>query len=155
MTISTKIILDVDTIPRVDIDFMNNTHFEEVEMVKDLGELITAYQKQGTCTENEKTQITTLLENWLEHTQAHFSRENELMIEINFPAYSIHFSEHEAALSKITDIIGTWKIDGNIDPVAEFIFFFWPAWFDGHVNSMDMMTAKIAVMGGYDPYTQS
>lgn len=140
-----KIILETDTISRVDLNFMNKTHFEEIEMVKELGETITAYQENNKGVEK----ITRLLNSWLEHTKLHFARENELMQETHFPALSIHSQEHDAALNQMELITKEWQTNKNIEAVADFVFINWPHWFNTHVNSMDMMTAKFAVMNGY------
>ena len=145
----TKTVLDVETIPRVDIDFMNNTHFEEIEMVKKLGELISAYQEKDEHDDNEITQISKGLKNWLDHTIVHFERENELMQKTGFPAYPVHSQEHEIALEKMKTMIQAWEQKQDIDLIADYIFTLWPEWFNTHVNSMDMMTAKFAKMNGF------
>jgi len=142
-----NIILETDTIPHVDLNFMNTTHFEEIEIVKELGEFISAYQENDTESNAEK--ITQLLNIWLEHTEAHFARENELMQETHFPAYPVHSQEHEMAFKQMETVIKAWQTDKDIETVAEFVFSYWPDWFNAHVNSMDMMTAKFALMKGY------
>ncbi len=142
-----KIILETNTIPRVELEFMNKIHFEEIEMVKTLGEFIVTYQENDTKSNAEK--ITNLLNNWLEHTEAHFSRENALMQETHFPAFPIHSQEHENAFNQMETVIKAWQTNKDIKTVAKFVFTFWPDWFNTHVNSMDMMTAKFAVMQGY------
>lgn len=151
MFLATKTILDVATIPRVEIDFMNKTHFEEIEMVKNLGTLITAFQEKDTQTDNEIKQIEQGLNNWLEHTKLHFKRENELMQETGFPAFPIHSGEHEIALNKMKTVVQAWEQSNDIELVADYVFNLWPTWFNAHVNSMDMMTAKFAVMNGFNP----
>ena len=151
MITSTKIVLNTTAIPHVAIDFMNDTHFEEIEMVKTLGELIVAYQED----DNNLEKITHSLHKWLQHTQEHFDRENALMMEIQFPAYPVHSDEHERALTEMTEIVKEWESSNDIELIADYVFSLWPAWFDQHVNSMDMMTAKFAVMNGYDPHSQT
>jgi hemerythrin len=145
MTTLTKVVLDVDTIPRLDLDFMNNTHFEEVEMVKSLGSLIDNYQQN----ENSNPALTQALDQWLEHTQAHFCRENELMIDIGFPMYAMHSGEHSRVLEDMKDRFAFWKQAHDIDLLAQYVFIDWPLWFEAHVNSMDMITARFAAMNGY------
>ena len=142
-----KTILERETIPRVDLDFMNNTHFEEIEMVKELGKLVDSF----IVNDNQKNQnvLTQKLNAWLDHTTAHFERENNLMQETGFPAYSIHKDEHNTALNQMKNVINAWIKKQNIELVEDYIFSLWPAWFDQHVNTMDMMTAKFAVMNGY------
>ena len=150
----TKTTLDVSTIPRVDIDFMNNTHAEEVEMVITLSNIITVYMKSDSKTDDQKQGITQALESWLQHTKLHFEKENELMREVQFPAYLMHAGEHESTLQKMISIVNEWKSTKSIEPVADFVFTAWPSWFESHINSMDTMTAKFAVMNGYDPQSQ-
>lgn len=153
MTTLTKTVLQTEAIPLVDIDFMNNTHFEEITMVQALGELITAYQQHDNPSVGETQMITESLENWLQHTQAHFERENALMRITNFPVYQIHAGEHETALEQMSGIVKTWQQNNDIDQLAGYIFSLWPAWFSGHVDSMDMVTARFAVMNGFDPHS--
>ncbi len=153
MNLPTKIVLNEKMIPHLEIDFMNNTHFEEIKMVKLIGKLISSYQKNDTQSEEEINQITCSLEEWLDHTRAHFTRENTLMMEINFPAYPIHSGEHEKVLTEMTSIVEEWKKNNDIEALVDYVFYRWPSWFDQHVNSMDMMTAKIAVMHGFDPHS--
>ena len=143
----TKTVLQKEYIPQVELDFMNNTHFEEIEMVNKLGELVTSY----LTNKNQQTQqaITQNLNTWLDHTQAHFERENELMQETGFPALPIHKSEHDRALNQLTEVIHLWTQQQNIEAVEDYIFTQWPTWFEQHVNTMDMMTAKFAIMNGY------
>ena len=151
MTQSAETALDANAIPRVDIDFMNHTHAEEMEMVITLSNLITIYMQSDSKTDDQKQGITQALENWLQHTQAHFSRENALMKEVQFPPYSMHAGEHESTLEKMTSIVNEWKLNNDIKSVENFVFNAWPTWFEAHISTMDMMTAKFAVMAGYDP----
>jgi hemerythrin len=151
VTKPTEAVLDANTMPRVDIDFMNTTHAEEMEMVITLGNLITVYMQSDTQTADEKLNVSHALEAWLQHTKAHFSRENELMKEIQFPPSAMHISEHENTLELMTTIVEQWKLSHDIKPIENFVFNVWPTWFESHINSMDMMTAKFAVMNGYDP----
>ena len=148
-------IIETKDIPQVELDFMNATHFEEIAMVKSLGELVSNYQQSANdsnsnsnSNSNEKA-ITESLQEWLSHTTAHFERENELMQQTGFPALPVHSNEHQQALKNMQAIIEAWQHNHDIDLLADFIFDLWPNWFNTHVNTMDMMTAKFAVMNGY------
>ncbi len=152
MTVKNKTVLNAGTIPHVALDFMNNTHFEEIELVEKLGELISDYEQSDTPSQAETKILSEMLDQWLHHTQAHFLRENELMQQINFPMISVHSMEHESALDNMTNIVRSWQSDFNTQALAEYVFTSWPAWFDNHVNSMDMITAHFAVMQGFDPH---
>ncbi|MDF1589333.1 MAG: hypothetical protein P1P93_09315 [Gammaproteobacteria bacterium] len=149
MTVS-KTILSPESFPHVELDFMNTTHFEEIELVKKIGDYISAYQQS----EEERDDITLLLDLWFSHTRAHFAVENELMLAINFPAYSIHLHEHEHdhALTTMAGIVEAWKRDHDLAPLEQYVFSFWPQWFHNHVNTMDVITAQFARMHGVEPH---
>lgn len=151
---SSKIILETETIPRVNLRFMDNTHFEEIEMVKELGEFITRYQEAGDESNDSNAIEITITEKliiWFNHTIAHFERENKLMEQVDFPAYPMHSKEHDIALNRMKRIVRLWQTNKDIESLADFVFSFWPNWFNGHVNSMDMMTARFALMNGFNP----
>ena len=138
-------IIKAEEITQVDIDFMNHTHTEEVSLVNTLGKAVKAY----TTNPSIGVEISQQLKQWLEHTKAHFTRENTLMQETGFPAYPIHKNEHEIALKRLQTVIDNWENDKDIGYLDDYIFTVWPAWFKGHVDSMDLMTAKFAVMNGF------
>lgn len=138
-------IINADDITRVALNFMNHTHEEEADLVNELGKVIKKYSSD----ESIKSKISLLLDQWLDHTKAHFSRENELMDETGFPAYPMHKNEHEVALRRLQTVIDMWEKNSDIGLLEDYIFTLWPAWFKGHIGSMDLMTAKFAVMNGY------
>ncbi len=147
-----KTILETDSMARVNLAFIDNAHFEEVQIVKDLGKLITTYQDENIkndATDQYEEQITVILITWLRHTIAHFSAENELMQQINFPTMRLHTQEHETELNRIKRIIRLWQTDKEITLLADFVFNFWPNWFKAHIRSMDMSMARFAIMNGY------
>ncbi len=142
------IILEQETIPKVALDFMNNTHFEELKIVKEIAELINTLKIDNNKIHIQKS-LSETLNAWLKHTVEHFKHENELMKETDFPAYSIHKKEHEIALERMKKVINKWIEDQDINLIHDYIFSFWPMWFTQHINTMDMMTAKFAVSHGY------
>ena len=137
--------LNPENIFLVDINFMNQTHLEEVKMVNELMETVNAQLSGG----QNNLEISQQLAQWLEHTQAHFSRENELMQETQFPAFSIHSEEHGIALNRMQAVIDAWEQNKDIELVKDYIFTLWPNWFKAHVSTMDKMTAEFALQNGY------
>ena len=129
--------LTPNNIPLVSIDFMNRTHREEVAQVNTLME-----QLQREPESINRKEIAELLDQWLSHTEAHFQRENELMMEVNFPPYLVHSGEHENALNVMRAVINAWQQDEDIQQLSDYVFKQWPEWFMAHVNSMDMVTAN-------------
>mgnify|MGYP000462158547 CR=1 FL=1 len=146
-----KIILEASSFPRVDIDFMNNTHFDELVIVQELGQLIAAYQQKDEPSDIETQQVTKELLDWIEHSRAHFYRENRLMTEVEFPMVQVHYQEHERVLEEMLEVANSWEKTNDIEPLVDYVFFAWPTWFNAHVNTMDLMTAQFAVMNGFSP----
>jgi hemerythrin len=132
-----------ENIPLVALDFMNQTHKEEVALVASLMEKLNAATKKQNDSE-----ISAALTKWLEHTEAHFQRENELMLEINFPPYLVHSGEHENALNLLRAVINAWEENKDLQQLSDYVLNQWPDWFMAHVNSMDTVTANFAKMKG-------
>ncbi|MCK4708824.1 MAG: hemerythrin family protein [Gammaproteobacteria bacterium] len=137
--------LNPENIYLVDLNFMNQTHFEEVEMVNALMEQVNA-RLSG---EQNNILISQQLAQWLQHTQAHFARENQLMQETDFPAFSIHSDEHNIALNRMQTVIDAWEQNQDIELLKDYVFTLWPNWFKAHISTMDKMTAEFAVSNGY------
>jgi len=140
-----KVELNIESMPLVSIDFMNQTHKEEIKMVEDLQQSLSNL----SFNENSEAEITAQLTHWLEHTKAHFNRENELMRETGFPAYPVHSGEHQMALKQLQAVVDGWIENKNSEALRNYVLTDWPNWFLGHVNSMDMVTAQFAVANGY------
>ncbi len=132
-----------ENIPLVAIDFMNQTHKEEIALVNSLMEKL-----QAAPDEENDTEISESLTQWYTHTEAHFQRENELMLEMNFPPYLVHAGEHENALNLMRAVIKAWEKNKDIPQLSDFVFNQWPEWFMAHVNSMDTVTANFAKTKG-------
>ncbi len=137
--------LDPEDIPSVCIDFMNRTHQEEVEIVNSLMKKVAA-RLSGKQVD---TEISQQLMQWLEHTQAHFARENALMQETGFPAFPVHSREHEIALDRMQTVVNMWQENNDIENLQDYVFNLWPNWFVAHLNTMDKVTAEYALMNGY------
>lgn len=131
-------VLAPEDIPGIAVGSMNNTHHEEVALVNALGDLLIQ-AKSGNA---NISAITKALDDWITHTEAHFSRENQLMQEYGFPPFPVHAQEHDAALDGLHRMQQQWLENHGVDALSEFVFHSWPQWFQMHVNSMDNVTAQ-------------
>ncbi len=131
-------VLKPDDIPPIAVESMNQTHREEVELVNRLGDLLRA-ARDG---EADTTAIDEALNAWIEHTAGHFERENQLMQQYGFPPYPVHAAEHANVLAELATLRDRWTQQQDPEPLARYLFNKWPAWFDMHVRSMDMVTAR-------------
>lgn len=66
-----------DNLPLVAMDFMNNTHFEDVDIINELYENILNYEKEENSLNYEK--LDSKYKEWLIHTENHFKTEEEKM----------------------------------------------------------------------------
>lgn len=99
-------------------------------------EFVALVFRLQTAAEN---QLTTLLDELLQHTEAHFSQEDKWMNETGFPPRECHIDEHSAVLASIRDVqrrlaggeTGPCRVLGNA--LAD--------WFPGHATHLDSALA--------------
>lgn len=125
-------------IPEVAMDSMNVTHYEEAALVAGLNTLVERQQ----AGESLEAEIDAQFEEWLAHTQAHFSRENDMMIEHGFPPYPVHRSVHDEALELLAANKQQWQESRDIGALAQYVQQAWPEWYVQHISSMDFITAQ-------------
>ncbi|MCG3716589.1 hypothetical protein L5F64_13445, partial [Aliarcobacter butzleri] len=70
-------LINKELLPLVDMDFMNETHFEDVDLINELHQSIVTYEKDSS---NENFEILKLqYKNWQNHTINHFKTEEDEM----------------------------------------------------------------------------
>jgi hemerythrin-like metal-binding protein len=106
---------------------MDDTHKEFIELINLLDKA-----------DNE--QFKSLFNELLEHTQAHFSRENDLMEKSGFPPTPIHQGEHERILDEFMQLQSLIE-KNQLDKVHQYIHNYIPDWFSMHAATMDRALA--------------
>ena len=119
---------------KLGLGFQDADHEESVR-------LMNAMQ---TCSD---TELPALFVQHMAHLREHLARENELMERIGFFAIEVHRGEHERVLAE-QDAILTKLTAGDLDAVRQYVQEDLPAWFLGHLQSMDTMTAQFAQQRG-------
>ena len=125
-------VLEPENIPQVAMDAMNDVHREELAIVNSVHSAIIA--------ENE-AEVSQLCQHWLEHTKAHFDRENTLMEKYGFPAFHCHHGEHVEALQGLQSIIQEWEENNDLGILAAYVANVWPQWYVNHISTMDIVTS--------------
>ncbi|WP_373070373.1 hemerythrin family protein [Sulfurimonas sp.] len=138
-------LINLDTLPQVAMEFMNDVHEEDVNIINDLYEFITEYESNPTQ-EHEKN-ITNKYQEWFDHTVAHFKREEEKMIELHFPPYPVHKGEHDNALHTMDTIFRDWNSSKDIAALKEYLENQLPEWLVHHIQTMDTVTAMFFKTG--------
>lgn len=124
---------ECSTLPQVAMPFMNTVHCDELVLV---GKLLAALANS-----HDTGIIDTLLAEWVEHTKAHFAREEYLMGEYNFFAFPCHQEEHERALQELMEMQQQWLCNRDATLLQGYIQR-WREWLQQHINTMDFVTAQ-------------
>lgn len=138
-------LLNKEDIPIIAMESMNETHFEDLEIINELFETVLAYEKEASL-ENEEL-INAKYSEWFEHTIAHFRGENEMMQERGFGPYFIHKSEHDNALALMDATFASWRETKDIAALKRYFVEVLPQWLVQHINSMDRVTALFLTDG--------
>lgn len=125
-------VLEYTDIPLVAMDAMNDVHKEELGIVNNINSAIV----RGNVSE-----IYQLCQQWLEHTKAHFDKENYMMEKYDFPAFHCHQREHVEALKGLQGIIQAWDDKKDLEALTVYVTETWPEWYVNHITSMDTVTS--------------
>jgi len=131
----------INEIPNVAMPFMQETHLEEVALINALFLLLDKYEQGEHVPElGEK------IEALLVHTYEHFKREEESMVALGFPPYSVHKQAHDDYLKGFNAVVTDWHSSGDVATFNLFLRETTPAWMMQHIATMDFVTANFFTM---------
>lgn len=133
-------LINKNKLPMVAVEFMNQVHLEDLNLINELYELITTYEKAPTSQNKEK--INSMYSQWFEHTINHFKTEEEKMLQLNFPPYQMHKSEHDRALNLMDNLFRKWNQTNDINILKNYFEKELPSWLVQHIQTMDTVTAR-------------
>ncbi|QOP40254.1 bacteriohemerythrin [Sulfurimonas marina] len=133
-------LIDIKSMPLVAMEFMNETHTKDVEIINELFALVLAYEASPTL-ENKK-RVDELYGDWFAHTIEHFRAEEVMMQEKRFPPYPMHKGEHEKALRLMDEVFREWQRDQDINILKKYMTEHLVPWLTNHINTMDTVTAR-------------
>ena len=122
-----------EAIPAVALTEMNDVHYEEIEIINQLHELVLSGQNEDFISDK-------LLE-LKEHTIAHFANEERLMQEHGFPPYPIHKYNHDQFLNEFAVLVQNWELSKDVEPLKMFLETTSPEWLHNHISTLDTVTA--------------
>jgi len=122
-----------ELIPVVALTEMNDVHYEEIEIINQLHELVLADQNDEMI--NEK------LHELKAHTIAHFANEERLMQKYGFPPYPIHKYNHDQFLKDFSALTQHWESTKDVKPLKAFLETTLPEWLHNHISTLDTVTA--------------
>ena len=135
-------VVDVDAIPQVALPFINDDHRKEAQLVNELADAVKGHR-------TGKVPVETVLHHFealLAHTQEHFGREEAAMQEVGFPPYPIHKGEHDRVIEEMESEETHFRETGDTGRLWSYVAEAVPAWFHGHIQSMDAITAQFVGM---------
>jgi hemerythrin len=138
-------LLDKETLPLVAMEFMNEVHLEDLELINELFELVLAYEQKPN-NENE-VKLNNKYSQWFQHTVDHFKGEEQMMQERGFPPYPMHKGEHDNALRLMDQVYGDWLKSKDIKVLKIYLIETLPSWLTNHIQTMDTVTAMFFKTG--------
>lgn len=136
-------LLDPNNIKRLAVPFMNADHAEEAQLLNAAADLVEAYRAGKASVD----QVTAALDAFYRHSRAHFAREEAAMVKASFPAYSLHQAEHVRLLAELGEAERSFREGKDGAALAAFLATV-PAWMEGHIETMDAVTARYVVEWG-------
>ncbi len=136
-------LIEYDEIPQVAMDFMNEVHKEDIDLINAIFEHILAYDGS----DKSAAAIDDLYTQWIEHTVIHFQNEEIKMQEMHFPPYLAHKGEHDRALQEMRDLFSHWQEHRDIKVLKIYFIETLPAWLQNHISTMDTVTARFFATG--------
>jgi hemerythrin len=131
-------IVDLETIPQVNLAFMDSDHREEGRLINALGEAVVAL-REGRGSPGDVQKRFAALD---AHTHAHFAREEAAMERAGFPPYPVHKAEHDHVVAEMV-YEGRWFAEHrDAERLWAYVSQAVPTWLVGHVESMDLVTAR-------------
>ncbi len=124
---------DWNALPNVAMPFMNTVHSDELAQVS---RLLADLENAAA-----PASIDAQLAAWVEHTKAHFAREERLMQEYEFFATPCHQGEHETALLQLLGVQQQWLRERDTAMLQDYIQY-WREWLQQHIGMMDFVTAQ-------------
>jgi hemerythrin len=131
-------LVDLDAIPRVPLDFVNADHREEGRLLNEVAAAVDALES-GTGSGGD---VLARLAALREHTAAHFGREDDAMRRTGFPAFAVHHAEHVRVLAELDDEIRRYASTGDALRMRAWVLGDVPQWFVNHIATMDLVTAR-------------
>ena len=125
-------LVNVSEVQKVANMFMNAIHEDEIELLNRLYDAL----KGGNLDEADS-----LMDEFIQDVEEHFSTEEALMREAEFFAYPMHKQEHDMMRKEVERIHREWKETKDPSAVIKFLEEVFVPWLKLHVATMDSVTA--------------
>lgn len=127
-------LIDKEKITVIAVGSMNDTHFEEVDMINSF------YDKLKDASTSDEM-ISEDLEAIAHHTIEHFAKEEKNMLKYSFPPFPMHKGEHDRFIAQMVDYQNKWNKTKERRHLIEFLEDVLVDWLYTHIMTMDKITA--------------
>ncbi|MCG5500331.1 bacteriohemerythrin [Ectothiorhodospira lacustris] len=132
-------------IPQVAVNFMNQDHDEAMALL----ERVVGCLADVPASQADSGRLRDDLRDFIEHSRAHFRREEVLMKAVAFPPFQLHKQEHDARLEDLVACVD--DLDAGVIDLADLrrvlVEDFVP-WYQRHCATMDKATARFVARRG-------
>ncbi|MCG5516155.1 MULTISPECIES: bacteriohemerythrin [unclassified Ectothiorhodospira] len=129
----------IGDLPQVGVEFMDDDHEEAMGLLARVVETLEASRSDHAAPESLRRD----LRDFIEHSRAHFRREEVIMKAVHFPPFHIHKNEHDQRLEELVTYVDDLDsgVIGLEDLKDKFLNEFLP-WYQRHCATMDQATAR-------------
>ncbi|MFO1319625.1 MAG: hemerythrin domain-containing protein [Burkholderiales bacterium] len=120
----------------IDHDVMDDTHKEFVDLLNKLGDA-------------PDDQVLGVIDEFIEHTVAHFAQEERWMTDMTFPPLHCHTNEHQGVLEIAKEVRG--RVANGETRFGRVLAQAVAEWFENHAASMDTVLSLYMKEQGYTP----
>ena len=133
--------IKTEDIVQVSVSSMNEVHKEEVEIINEL------LKQLDSKVEFEK--FSASFEKFITHMQEHFSGEEKLMKELQYPSLQMHKADHDKVLNQTRYVEMQWRNRRDEEAIREYLEDEIVVWLDQHIKAMDTPMADYITSNSY------
>ncbi len=125
--------LKKSSLPKVAYKEMNEMHYEEADLINHLFKEIESGSDKN---------VTTAVEELLEHMQKHFDYEEGMLKNRGFAMFDIHRNDHARILNETRMAYMNWRNFRDREALKEFLEDGFIEWLNLHIQAMDSVAAE-------------
>ena len=129
-------------LPKVSLNTMNDVHLEELELLNTLLADLKTNPDFKTISEH--------FEQLLAHMKEHFSSEETLMQEVQYPSFRMHKGDHDKVLNEARYVEMEWRNRKDVEALKAYLEEELLTWLDQHIKAMDTPMADF--VSQFDKY---
>lgn len=122
-----------EQLPIEELSSMNEIHKEEIELVTKL---------HTAAKESDTELVLELLNELIKHTKEHFSSEEKLLLDAEYPDYHSHKHEHMMQLLDLSSILSFYEMTKDTNSVFTYLEDTLTPWVKAHVENWDIPASE-------------